>query len=259
MSDLLMLDTITPSALYGLKFDGVAGYVGGSWPDFSVLHQMFPALAKANRIISIAVSATEEAEFLDCESGDATIGQVPGWVSAALARGVWRPGVYANSSTWDSGLRTDLEKYGGRVRRWVADWVYHPGLIPGYDAQQWAPSYEGRNVDPSTVLDDFFAPTPQPKHVNPLHYERFIAGSFQSIHFGKLDERTVVEAYDAARKKKQGVEKLEAELKWLADRVAWEAIYGQPLKSGDPSWGSDWRGWRYQHLVHRAQGHLFSA
>lgn len=72
----------------------VAGYVDGiyAWSDAGWLR--FPNAAK----ISIAVSASSQADALDVETGDATPSQAPGWVNAQLARGVKQPWVYVNRS-----------------------------------------------------------------------------------------------------------------------------------------------------------------
>ena len=73
--------------------EAVAGYVDGiyAWPDSGWLR--FPNAAK----ISIAVSASSQADALDVETGDATPAQAPGWVKAQIARGI-KPWVYCNRS-----------------------------------------------------------------------------------------------------------------------------------------------------------------
>ena len=73
--------------------EAVAGYVDGiyAWPDSGWLR--FPNSVK----LSIAISATSEADALDVENGDATPAQAPGWVKAQIARGI-KPWVYCNRS-----------------------------------------------------------------------------------------------------------------------------------------------------------------
>ena len=57
-----------------------------------------------------------------------------------------------------------LERFGGRIRRWVAA---YPGtganVPPGFDAHQWSDG--GGNLDTSVCLSDFFdsAPPPPPR------------------------------------------------------------------------------------------------
>lgn len=255
---LLMLDTISPPALSGLRFDALAGYVGGMWPDFAALCLLYPALHKANRIVSVAVSAVQDAEFLDVERGDATIAQAPAWLDRQLARKVWRPGIYADLDSWvNGGLLRLLAHYGSSIRRWVADWDFHPGILAGYDAQQWAPIYLGRDIDPDSVLSTFFPAAPQPVHHNPPLYSRFPTGPFPS-RWGKLDERALVELYDQQRmhpeRHTSTLPRIQAELRFLADRDAYEAVFAHPLANGKPSWGVDYRGWRYQELHGRSTG-----
>lgn len=262
MSTLLMLDSVDPHAFAGLTFDGLAGYVGGSWPDFSPEVALYPPLATAGRIISIAVNASENAEFLDCETGDAVPADCGPWIDRQLARNVWRPGIYANASVWNAGLAADLHHYGTTIRRWVADWVYRPELLPGFDAQQWTDRYLSRNIDGSQVLEDFFAPAPQPPHVNPVNYDWFPDGKFVSP-YGILHERELVVRYDEVRKTDAHPAVLEAKLHWLARRVAFEAIHAHPLPAAPawgaarPSWSVNHRGWRYAQLIHRSQGRRF--
>jgi hypothetical protein len=263
MTDLLMLDSIDVHEFHGLKFDALAGYVGGSWPSFSPECATYPGLHKQGRIISIAVTASEQAEILDCEAGDATPRQCGPWLKAQLERGVWKPGIYSSSSQMPlveasiqaSGIKRD------QIRLWVAKWTYHPGVMAGFEAQQWSDSYQHRNIDASTATEAFFPPSPQPAHRNEPHYDWFGDGPFHSHRWGLLSERKTVEEYDGALqqpdKYKLHIPLLEVRLRWLAHRVAWVAIHGDPNTDGSPSWGIDRRGWRYQQLIRRSHGTRF--
>src|SRR3974390_3148426 len=75
----LGLDTIDPSVLHGLQFFWLAGYIGGNWPDFHPLCLAYPVLARAGRIFSYAVTASEDADWLDCELGDASVPEADPW------------------------------------------------------------------------------------------------------------------------------------------------------------------------------------
>ena len=266
----LGLDCIDPNVLAGLQFYWCAGYVGGYWPDYHPLALRYPALAKAGRVKSYAVTASEDADWLDCEVGDATVAQCRPWVMRQFARGHKRPGVYANWARWSSeGLADELASFGSSIVRIVAHYTFVPAIAhAGYDVQQYTDRYAGRNIDGNVALDSVFN-TPKPvvhPVVNQPHYDRFPTGPFPSAQWGALNERLVVEEYDGARKEpvkyKYYLPQVESKLKWLADRVANIAINQQPHTSPvgyvtGPSWDVDWRGWRYQQLAHRAQGMRF--
>jgi hypothetical protein len=266
---LLMLDSVDPRVFAGLKFDALAGYVAGSWPDYSTEVALYPELAKAGRILSITPSAVDDAECLDCENGDAVPGQCGPWVARQRARGVWRPVVYSSASEWPS-VQQSIDAAGlqtGEYRKWVADWTFTPEILAGFDAQQWTDHYESRNIDGSQTLDTFFQTAPQPPHKNSPHYDWFPTGPFGS-RWGPLNERGIVEAYDAHRvapaKHKEALTLERVALRFLAQRVAFEAIHAHPLPAPSPAWGSskpswsvDHRGYRYQQLIHRSQGQRF--
>lgn len=255
---LTMYDSIDVNAI-PLHPQAVAGYVGGNWPTYSPLVKKFPF----SKHKSIAVSASEDAEILDIENGDASPDQAPAWVRRQLARGVKLPGVYADASTMPSVLAA-LSAAG--IKRqdfvvWVADYNFTaaptPPFLQGAEAVQWTDHALNRNLDASVCLLSFFELKPVPV-VNPPHYDRFVSGSFPS-QWGDLNERNVVEKYDRLRKHPLvhvfALRKLRAQLLFLADRVASEAI-NNPV-NGKPSWGLFFRGYRYQQLSHRAHGMRF--
>ena len=140
----------------------VAGYVGGNWPTYSSLERLHPDAHK----LSIAVNAGEDADCLDVETGDATPADAPAWVRRQLARGVWRPCLYANASTMPAVVHALAQ--GGIARReirlWVASYTGYPHIPNGYDACQWTNTALGRNLDASLCSDTFFAPTNKPPH-----------------------------------------------------------------------------------------------
>lgn len=258
MSTLTMWDAIDVSQIPANP-PAVAGYVGGAWPNFATLVSRFP---KAQHL-SIAVNSGEDAECLDIENGDAVPGDAPAWFARQKARGVTRPCFYANTSTMPAVL---ANLNGAKINRadyrvWTAHFTGVAHIEPGSDATQWTDAALGRNLDCSECVANFFGDPPAPKPVvNPINYTWFPTGPFPSP-YGNLNERSVVEHYDGARKHplmfKLFLKSLEAQLGWLADRVAFEAITAQPNKDGSPSWGVDHRGWRYQQLIHRSQGQRF--
>lgn len=145
-----------------------AGYVGGRWPDYLGIVQRFPHLESAGRLLSIAVNDTEAARCLDVETGDASPNQAPSWAKRMLARGVWKPCLYANRSTMPaviqalsaSGLHRD------QYRLWVADWTFAAHIPSGFDACQWTDRAYGGRDDQTLALDSFF---PSPHHAPQPH------------------------------------------------------------------------------------------
>lgn len=80
--DLLMFDSITVDDIPASGGAAVAGYVGGTWPTFTPLVARFPHLPA----VSIAVNASEDAQALDIERGNASPDQVAGWLDRMLAK-----------------------------------------------------------------------------------------------------------------------------------------------------------------------------
>lgn len=141
----------------------VAGYVGGMWPTFPHLKTSFP---HAHRL-SIAVNASQDADCLDVELGDATPEQAPAWVSRQLKRGVKRPVVYC-SVAGAEGVLGALSRAGIRrsaIRLWTAHYTGRPhrcsphcgyGFLTFADATQWTNHSHGRNLDESLCAPGFF-------------------------------------------------------------------------------------------------------
>lgn len=257
---LLGLDTIDISQLHGLQFSWLAGYVGGWWPTFHPMVIAYPNLYKAGRIVSYAVSESEDADWCDCEKGDLTVPQVLAWLPRQFARGHKKPGVYASEDTWvNGGLLSALNHYGENIVRICAWYTFHAAINDSWaDCQQFTDRYAGRNLDGNVARTSLFAPGPPV--LNQLHYDRFHHGPFHSAKWGALDERLIVEHYDRARehpdRNKHYLPVLQARLKWLADRV-WGVAHHPPGPNGKPTWGLFHRGWRYQQLIHRAHGQQF--
>jgi hypothetical protein len=158
----------------------VAGYVDG-------LYQTAPALAARfphAHLLTIAVSAADDADCLDVETGDATPAQAPAWYERQQARGVFRPCLYASVSVMQSQVIPALQAAGisrADVRLWTAHYagLHRCGpsacgeLSTDADGTQWTDVAYGRQLDQSLLLPGFFAvpapapaPSPAPAPVN---------------------------------------------------------------------------------------------
>ena len=148
----------------------VAGYVNGNWPTYASLAARFPNA----RRVSIAVTASADADFLDIEAGDASVAQAAGWYARQRARGCQRPGFYASASTMAADLIPSYQAAGiarGAVRLWSAHYgdgahICGPsscGLLPfAADGTQYTSSALGRNLDASLLAASFLDGTPAP-------------------------------------------------------------------------------------------------
>lgn len=162
---LRMYDSIYPANLPA-GADAYLGYVDGKWPTYPELQKKFPHA----HLLSLAVSATSDAEGCDCENGDLTPQQVPGWVERQIKRGVHRPVVYANASTIAGPLAVLLPAvlrdqvrllsahYGEGAHICGPVTCKYPG-VPACDGTQWTDAAAGVNggqVDESVLSDSFF-------------------------------------------------------------------------------------------------------
>lgn len=154
---ITILDSVNPSAFGRLattSTDALAGYDDGRFNDIAQIERNYPG----HRHQAIAVFASDNGDWLDVETFDATPSQAPGWVRRQHARGLARPGVYANQSTMPAVQRA-LEAAGiarNSVRLIVAHYDGIPQIPAGFDAKQYTDHWEGRNVDASVARDDFF-------------------------------------------------------------------------------------------------------
>lgn len=103
----------------------VAGYIDGHYRSFAAVVARCPNAVH----IPIAVFAsTNGGQVLDCESGDATPSQCPGWIKMRRAAGVYRPTIYCEASAV------------GAVKQACAA----AGLLFGVDWDLWIAHYDGR-------------------------------------------------------------------------------------------------------------------
>jgi len=177
MPDLTMLDSISVANLPP-GADAYLGYVGGRWPTWAQLAARFPSAT----LLSMAVTASEDAAGCDVETGDLVPAQVPAWVRQQAGRGVWRPVVYAGVATMPAVIAALGAGGLGRVRLLSAHYgagqhICGPGScaypgVPAMDGTQWtdtAPGVSGSLIDQSALIPGFFSPgssSPSPLEEN---------------------------------------------------------------------------------------------
>jgi len=249
-----MYDSVTLSQIPG-NATAVAGYVGGLFPTFSKLAADFP---KA-QLLSIAVNAEEDAECLDIENGDASPDQAPAWFTRQKKRGVAVPCFYANTSTMPSVIAA-LSGAGikrPQYRLWTAHYTGVPHIEMGSNATQYTDKALGRNLDASQCLDTFLGASATVAAVsNRAHYDWFVDGSFHELPTVKAYDKLRATQTPKLHPNTYRLAVLRLRLKWLAGRV-YAVAHNEPRRDGRPSWNVDKRGWRYQQMVHRAQGQRF--
>jgi hypothetical protein len=163
-----MRDAVSVSAIPA-GTPAVAGYLSGFWPTFRPLVLAFPRAYH----VPVAIGATPvykslvgRMSCLDIEPGDATPAEGGPWAKGEIGLGV-KPCEYANESTMPA-VKASLAHWLGsgwraKVFLWVAAWTYHPGLLAGYDADQWTNhGPQGQNYDESTVSRAFLGIKPPP-------------------------------------------------------------------------------------------------
>lgn len=152
---ITMYDSTEPSAIPA-NATLVAAYVDG-YGGYSEAVARFGA----KRVISVSVG-NNDADVADVETGGMSAGDLPGWIERQVARGIKRPVVYCNVSTWPSVK----EAVAGRN---VSYWIAHPGgpaTMAGADAVQnvWESSWDSSVVQPSFP---FYNGTVSPPPVTP--------------------------------------------------------------------------------------------
>jgi hypothetical protein len=141
----------------------VAAYVDG----FGGYEAAVARFGAAN-VVSISVQNTN-ADVADVENGAMTPADLPGWLARQYARGIMRPGIYCNQSTWPSVKAV----VGGNTR--VSYWIAAPGengsagpeSIDGADAVQnvWEGTYDVSVCQPTWPW--YKTPPAPPKPVYP--------------------------------------------------------------------------------------------
>lgn len=195
-----MYDSVTLSDVPS-NTQAVAGYVGGAWTTYPTLAIKFP---KAKRV-SIAVNATERADCLDIEPGDAVPAQAVGWYRMMFKTEI--PCFYGSES-WALTIELDLLHAGIKRSQylfWDAHYTYVAHIDPGFDGTQWTDHALGRNLDASLVTLKFLAEVgTKPAVAKAIladigaaeHYERYPSTIFYLKGF-RLSERTIVRSWDS--------------------------------------------------------------
>ena len=247
-----MADSVTVSDLPA-GMDAYAGYAGGLFANERLVVKRFPnALHK-----SVAVNASENADILDIEAGDATPAQFPAWCARQKARGVKLPGAYANASTMPQVIAQATAAHITDYVRWVAHFDGVAELEGDAQAKQYADhGPNGEHYDRSVFDPSFFGPTVPA--VNPVRYDWF-DNVTRNIYGQRFNERVLVERYDKLRThgvlNRIRLTPVRRQLLIAADRVY--AVALQHGTDGKPNWKVDRLGWRRQQLIHRVQGQRF--
>jgi hypothetical protein len=111
---------------------GVAGYIDGTWPDYTALTLRWPNAVH----ISIAANPADDARCLDVETGDATPAQAPGWTVRQRQAGNPYPWVYCNESTWAEVVYEFAQQKVPAPLYWIAQYDGIPVVPPGAIAKQ---------------------------------------------------------------------------------------------------------------------------
>ena len=161
---ITMFDSVDVSQLPAGSGFAYAGYVNGRFRTYPDLVKKFPG----HHLLSIAVTASADADCLDVEPGDATASQVGAWVIRQLSLGVHRPCLYASVSQMGAVIRAvhaakvDLNQ----LRLWTAHYTFTRHIcgpdscrqLPlTADGTQWTDRSRGKNLDESVLMDDFFS------------------------------------------------------------------------------------------------------
>ena len=164
MTTLFMFDDVDvflmPADAYAY-----AGYLDGPYANFAQVKAAHPEA----HLIGIATRASDDADALDVEPGDATIPQAPDWVKRQHARGIERPIIYVSAANAQSMIQTltaaDIHRPSYRL------WSAHYGAgqhicgpascgYPQADGTQFTSKALGESLDESLVAADFFGPQP---------------------------------------------------------------------------------------------------
>lgn len=137
-------------------------YCDGRYANFSAVKARCPNAT----FISIAVTASDDAQALDVEPGDATNAEAPGWVKRQRARGVTRPILYTSAGNAEALISECAAN--GVSRSEYALWTAHytgkqhvcnscTSDYPAADGTQFTDAAQGKSLDESLLNDSFFA------------------------------------------------------------------------------------------------------
>ena len=169
---ITMFDDVSVS-LIPRNAEAVAGYVNGKWATYPEVVRQFPHAHH----LSIAVSASADADCLDVEPGDATNAQAPAWVKRqrsrrkAGAKSVTRlPVLYTAASNGEALIAACTKAglaYGVDYLWWSAHYnqalgehICNPKCYPGLrhtaHATQFTDHANNVSLDESVVTPGFF-------------------------------------------------------------------------------------------------------
>lgn len=142
----------------------ILAYADGAYANVAEARRLFPHAI----LQTIATNAGTPADWLDVEQGDATPDEFPAWHKLSVAHGHWRPGPYANGSTWPTIDQVIAAAALQRraYRRWLADPVGRMELTAGYDGQQCEWSPDGHHYDLSLFAAGSMPGRPTPDDHN---------------------------------------------------------------------------------------------
>jgi hypothetical protein len=185
-----MKDSVTWQAI-PVDTPVVGGYVAPSrysWPP--------EAWARFPNSVQVKITPSTSAygrgiHVLDVESGDATPGEVPGWVNASRTAGQ-EPSVYLSSSVWAAAINACVSANVAVPHFWIADWNNVQNLPSitvggvGYTAvaHQYAdPAHgSGGNYDNSVVADYWPGVDPAPTEDDVPTYQVHLTDATSDSH-----------------------------------------------------------------------------
>lgn len=166
-----------------------AGYVGGLFTTLPDLERLFPG----HRLLSIAVNASEDADCLDIEKGDARIDEAPDWFKRQVRRGVHRPALYCSASDMVA-LESAMAAHSiprSEYRLWSAHYTGTRHLCAPFscgfgfheaDGTQFTDKSRGHSLDESVLNPEFFD-----KPVKPVLEDRLM-NKLPTLQSGDKDE-----------------------------------------------------------------------
>lgn len=240
----------------------IGSYANGRFANTAAAKQAFPNA----RHIQYDVNGTRpDADILDIEPGDASPPTGPVW-SRKYKGSLPHPGLYTSASNIATVVSTMLDAGFSREQFLIqsahftfTEHICGPGTcgFPQADATQYADKgLKGENTDLNVFTDRFFGDPAPPKY-DP-HYDWLESKGFLIFGYRYSERATAVE-YDKLRAwqtttrhpSRARLAILRFRLHLLAGRL-WRVSHKLPDRPS--SWGVDHRGFRYQALIHRAQG-----
>lgn len=159
----VMFDDVTLSLVPGVA-RAIGFYVNGLYANGTEAHQRFP---RARRV-GISITASEVADALDIETGDASIGEAPGWYRAFKAQRPHGVPIFYTSVSNADALVGALSASGisrGHYRLWLAHYGAGKHICGSdtcgltsqrADGTQWTSSSHNRSLDESYLRVSFW-------------------------------------------------------------------------------------------------------